>query len=107
MPPTLCSVASKPTWPATKLPNVQLQKEKNVPNKHSKKAQDQQDTTNLQVTINNSETGSQLTSLGVVLSAQPSDVLQTQTTWSLTLGPVLANTSLLPPQPQFTTTPMN
>ena len=64
-------------------------------------------TSNLQVTISISEAGGQLTPPSVVLSAQPNGVLQTQTTWSLNPGPVLATSSFLPPQPHFTNTPTN
>ena len=59
------------------------------------------------MTISISEAGGQLTPPSVVLSAQPNGVLQTQTTWSLNPGPVLATSSFLPPQPHFTNTPTN
>ena len=104
MPANLHSVVSKPTKATSKRLrlSVQLRKEKVVLAKRPRKTNQQSPTRALQVTINNSEVGAQPTPVGVVSSAPPSGVLQTQTTWSLNPGPALATSSFLQPQPQFT-----
>ena len=102
MPANLCSVISKPTKATTKRLSVQLRKEKVVPVKRSRKTNKQSPTRALQVTINNTDAGAQPTPVGVVSSAPPSGVLQTQTTWSPNPGPALATSLFLQPQPQFT-----